>query len=376
MGNGAGAAAPLTPRVPTLIEVARARLRTQGITHPIRGTPAEIVRRLLAVQAQDYLGAKWGIGLRLRGATDAAVDRAVNSDAIIRTHVLRPTWHFVHADDIRWLLALTGPRVLAANAPVSRRLGLDARTLAKAHGAIACALEGGRSLTRDELAVAIERAGVHPAAGQRLAYIVMHAEQVALICSGPRRGKQFTYALMDERVPLAPPVARDEALARLARRFFAGHGPATVHDLARWASLTVAESRKAAGSVRDEFATRVIGGREFLFSGAGSLGGGRTDPRAHLLCIYDEYIAGYRHRAGIISDENRRTISGRGAAVGHVFVIGTEVLGTWSRTFTGRETAIRIEPFGRLTRAHRALLDEAAAAFGRFMELTPRVTVR
>jgi len=351
------------------------RLRRQRITHPERAAPADVVRRLLAVQAQDYAGAKWAIGLRLRGATDASVDRAVNTAEIVRTHVLRPTWHFVLAEDARWLLGLTGPRVLAGNASMSSKLGLDARTMLAAHRAIARALEGGRHLTRDELGAAVERAGVVPAAGQRLAYIVMHAEQTALLCNGPRRGKQFTYALMDERIAPSPAITRDEALSCLALRYFAGHGPATVHDLARWASLTVTDCARAVASVRRELEAATVDGREY-FVAPGAAPRGRANRRAHLLCVYDEYIAGYRFRSGIITERNAAIITGRGAAVGYVFLVDAEVLGTWSRTFTKTTTEITLEPFGRLTRAQRALVDESSAAFGAFLQLTPRVRVR
>jgi hypothetical protein len=155
--------------------ILRARLSTQGISRPARTTPVAVVRRLLAVQSQDYHGAKWALGLRMSGSTEAKVDAAVNSPAIVRTHVLRPTWHFVAAEDIRWLLALTGPRVLGANDSMARKLGLDAKSMLRAHRAMAGALEGGRHRTRAELAEAIEAAGIETRTGQRLAYIVMHA---------------------------------------------------------------------------------------------------------------------------------------------------------------------------------------------------------
>ncbi len=353
--------------------VARERLRRQGISHPVRGEPTDIVRRLLAVQAQDYIGAKWSIGLRLRGVTDADVDRACDAGEILRTHVLRPTWHFVLPADIRWLLTLTGPRVLATNASMSRKLGIDARVLDRGFRVFAAELARGRVRTRAELGAALEAAGVRPATGQRLAYLVMHAEQEALLCSGPRRGRQFTYALLDARAPRARPMARTDALAELGRRYFTSRGPATVRDLARWSSLTVADATRAADAVRDELGAEMVGKREH-FRSAGKPPAGRVNRRAHLLCIYDEYIAGYRDRSAIITPVNAATIAGRGAAVTNVVVIDGEVLGTWSRTFGKREVDLTIAPFGRLTRARQALVREAAAPFGDFVGLTPRVT--
>jgi hypothetical protein len=353
--------------------VARDRLRTQGISHPVRGEPADVVRRLLAVQAQDYLGAKWSIGLRLKGAIDADVERAVNDGQILRTHILRPTWHFVLPEDIRWLLALTAPRVLAGNRPMERRLGLDSRTLDRAFKIITAELTGRRHRTRVELGAALVAGGVRPAAGQRLAYIVMHAEQVALICSGARRGKQFTYALLDERAPpglSAKPMARADALAELGRRYFGSRGPATVRDLARWASLTVVEATRAAEAARDGLATDRIAGREH-FRSAEAPPRGRPNRRAHLLCIYDEYIAGYREREAIITPAHGKIITGRGAAVTNVVVIDGQILGTWSRTFGRDSAAITVDPFVRLTRTQQALIREAAKPFGTFHGLKP-----
>ena len=187
------------------------------------------------------------------------VEQAFNDGQILRTHVLRPTWHFVAPEDIRWLLALSAPRIHAANAYYYRQAGLDAKTFAKSCAMIHRALEGGKTLTRAELAVHLKRAKV-PADGLKLAYLMMHAELEGVICSGPRRGKQFTYALLDERVPATKPKTRDEALAELARRYFASHGPATVRDFAWWSGLTVKDAQQAIDSVRPRLESSTIGG--------------------------------------------------------------------------------------------------------------------
>ena len=220
------------------------------------------MRWLGAVQAQDYHGAKWALALRTRGVDSAALDRAFDAGAFLRTHVMRPTWHFVAPEDLRWLLALTGPRVHAVNAHPYRAFELDAPLFRRAHALLTRALRGGRSLTRLELATALEAGGI-AARGQRLAYIVMHAEIDALVCSGPMRGKQHTYMLLEERVPPAPALARDEALATLARRYFTSHGPATAHDFAWWSGLTVADAREgvALAGRRARAASRSTGRR-------------------------------------------------------------------------------------------------------------------
>ena len=185
--------------------------------------------------------AKWSVAQRARGVTDSAVDRAFADGAILRTHILRPTWHFVLPADIRWLLALSAPRVHALNASYYRKAELDRGLFARSEAALARALKR-RHLTRTELAVVLDRVGIR-ASGLRLAYILMHAELEAVICSGAPRGKQQTYASFDERVPPAKPLHRDEALAELTARYFTSRGPATVKDFARWCSLTVSDAR-------------------------------------------------------------------------------------------------------------------------------------
>ena len=165
--------------------------------------PADVVGWLAAVQAQDYAGAKWALGLRLQGATDDEVERAFADGAVLRTHLMRPTWHFVTPADIRWLLALTAPRVHAANAFMYRKLELDSRRFQESRAALTRALRGDEHLTRDELRGVLQKAGVAADDGMRLAYLMMHAELDGVVCSGARRGKQFTYALMDARAPHA-----------------------------------------------------------------------------------------------------------------------------------------------------------------------------
>ena len=231
------------PMAATPTELLTARLRNQQLIASTRRKPAQVVSWLCAMQAQDYPAAKWAIGLaRARHARTRDVEQAFNDGLILRTHVLRPTWHFVAPEDIRWLLALSAPRIHATNAYYYRQAGLDAKTFAKSCAMIHRALEGGKTLTRAELAMHLKRAKV-PADGLKLAYLMMHAELEGVICSGPRRGKQFTYALLDERAPATKPKTRDEALAELAKRYFASHGPATVRDFAWWSGLTTKDAQ-------------------------------------------------------------------------------------------------------------------------------------
>ncbi len=205
----------------------------------------------------------WSIGQRSKGSRQDDVDRALIEGTIVRTHVLRPTWHFVARDDIRWLLALSGPRVQQGNAGRYRQLGLDARTLARAAKVIASALEGGNRLTRDELAAVLEQRKVDRE-GQRMPYFLMHCELEAVICSGGRKGKQQTYALFDEQVPVGGPrFDREDAVVELVRRYLTSHGPATVKDLSWWSGLTMTDIRAALGSLEDDVGSDEIDGLTF-----------------------------------------------------------------------------------------------------------------
>src|SRR4051794_6375602 len=247
------------------LELARQRLHSQHISAPVFDQPEAVVDWLCAVQSQDYTAAKWAVGMRGKGIMDAAVERAFTDGRILRTHVMRPTWHFVTPADIRWMLMLTAPRVHQLSAYYNRQLQLDDALFVRSDDLLAKALQGGKQLTRVELGALLKQAGI-ATDDLRLAYIVGHAELEAIICSGARRGKQFTYALVDERAPNAQTLSRDEALAELARRYFASHGPATVQDFVWWSGLTVTDAKAGLDSVRADLIEEIIDGTSYWLS--------------------------------------------------------------------------------------------------------------
>src|SRR6185503_5208433 len=226
----------------TELNITGLRLANQKLSTSTFKSPAEVVSWLGAVQAQDYAGAKWAVALRAPGLTDSDIEQAFTDGKILRTHVMRPTWHFVLPEDIRWMLELTAPRVLAAIAYMDRQLGLDKAIIKRSNAILAKALQGGNQLTRAELGSILQRSRVNTD-DLRLGHLLSHAEVDGIICSGGRRGKQFTYALIDERAPRARTLKRDEALAELTRRYFVSHGPATVQDFVWWSGLTTADAR-------------------------------------------------------------------------------------------------------------------------------------
>jgi hypothetical protein len=351
------------------LSIAYRRLLHQHLARPISGDPADVVARLGAIQAQDYAGAKWAIGLRLQGIRDHQVEQAFNDGALLRTHLLRPTWHFVTPTDIRWMLSLTAPRVHSANAHMYRRLELDATTVRRTNAVLAGALEGGRQLTRQELRAELEMAGIPAGDGQRLAYIVMHAEFDGVICSGPRRGKQFTYALLEDRAPEAKRLEREEALAELTRRYFSTRGPATAHDFARWSGLTVADARRGIDAVSAELRREVVGDR-VIYAPLSAMPASVDASGAYLLSIYDEYISSYKDRSDLISEADAKALRRLGnAQLQYAIVVDGQIVGFWRRTLRGQGVTIEISPFAPLTNAQQTAIAEAAHRYGEFLEL-------
>ena len=353
-------------------DIAHARLANQRLTETTFTTTAEVVAWLVAVQAQEYAGAKAALGLRARGLDDAAVEQAFAAGEILRTHVLRPTWHFVASADIRWLLKLTAPRVHQVNGSMYRRLELDEATLRRCAEVIAGALHGGRALTRNQLKEQLERAGIATPGGpdrngQRLAYIVMWAELEGLIASGPRLGKQFSYMLLDERAPAGGPFDRDAALAELAGRYVSSHGPATAADFANWSGLTLGDARRGIAA-RPTLRHEEVEGQTYWFTDA-PLPPRAPSPTAYLLSIYDETIIGYKDRSAIVSAEDGARLGTMGNALQNVMVIDGRIVGTWRRTLGKGKLGVELNPFRALSDAERAAITLAQEQLGKFYGL-------
>lgn len=363
------------PMAASTTQLLTERLRHQQLIDPAqRRKPAQVVSWLCAMQAQDYPAAKWAIGLRIPGCHDADVEQAFNDGLILRTHVLRPTWHFVAPEDIRWLLALSAPRVHAVNAYYYRQVGLDEKTFRKSCAMIRRVLEGGNCLTRAELAVYLKRAHI-PADGLKLGYLMMHAELEGVICSGPRQGKQFTYALLDERAPKGRTLDRDEALALLASRYFASHGPATVRDFSWWSGFSLTESQRAVEAARPSLDATTVGGLVFWSADAPS-GKGTTRLPVMLLPNYDEYLIAYKDRALVVDADRAANIAARtnGAFANHLIVDG-RLAGGWSRKIGGNSVTIEVAPYKKLTPQQTRALGNAAELYGEFLGLPANVSV-
>ncbi len=326
----------------TGLDIVQQRLHNQYISQQTFASPDDVVQCLGAIQAQDYAAAKWALGLRMQNATDDDIEQAFSSGAILRTHVMRPTWHFVSPADIRWQLALTAPRVKAASAYWYHRLELDETLFARSNAALVKALQGGQQLTRPELIPVLQQAGITTDGEQRLTYIIMRAELDGVVCSGARRGKQFTYALLDERAPQARTLDRDEALAELSRRYFTSHGPATLQDFVWWSGLTMADAKTGLAMVKSQFAHEEIDDQTYWFAPS-TLCTKDTPQTAYLLPNYDEYIVGYTNRSAIYSAIHNEKLDSRGNVLfNHTIIIDGRIVGTWKRTL--KKDAVVIAP--------------------------------
>jgi len=344
--------------------IALQRLYNQRLDHTSLTTAQQVVACLGAVQAQDYASAKWSLGMRMLGATDSSIERAFDAGDIVRTHVMRPTWHFVAPADIRWLLALTARRVHAVNGTMYRKLELDDATLVGGATALTRALSGGKCLTRPELQSALTQDGI-VADNLRLGYVVHYAELEGLICSGPRRGKHFTYALLDERVLPTKPLTQGEALAELTKRYFTSHGPATAQDFAWWSGLTFADVTSGLDAIRTHLAQEVMGGQTFWFP-TSTPAKSVTASRAYVLPEYDEFLLSYRDRSASLSAEHAAYWTSPTRLFTSTIMIGGRVVGLWRRTLQKGTIVIESRPFAKFTVAQSRAFEAAARSYGEF----------
>jgi hypothetical protein len=334
--------------------------------------PEEIVAYQGAMQAQEYAHAKWAISLRIPGQTDASVEQAFNEGRILRTHLMRPTWHLVAPEDIRWLQNLTAHRVHAFNAYQYRQTELTEPIFKKAMELLERALEGGKCLTRDELAQVLEDQGI-VARGIRLACILMYAELECLLCSGPRAGKQFTYALLGERAPQAKALPRDEALQRVTRRYFTTRGPATVQDMAWWSGLTMKDVREGIALAGKELEKTALDGKEY-WMGADRPESGMQNLPTFLMPDYDEYSIAYRDRTGLTDRQDVAGISQdkprNNAIFNHMLVVEGLIRGTWRQAQKAKSVTVEAAPYSPLNEKQKKAVATAIKRYAAFLGKT------
>lgn len=338
------------------------RLHAQGISAPAAASPADAVRHLGAMQAQDYHAALWAVGLRTQGATRAQVEDAIQRGEIVRTWPMRGTLHLLAREDVRWMVALLAPRVQAANAArIARDLGLDATTLARGRHVVEHALAAGTPVARSALYACMDAAGF-ASAHQRGLHLLNWLAHEGAICQGPRHGKQPTFVLMDAWVPPGAPLARDEALHRLALRYLQGHGPATTADLAWWSGLTQKDALRALELAGSALEKETHDGITWWWRADAPL---PARSRAiHLLPAFDEYLIGYRDRTPVLDAAHARRVIGINGLVAATAIVQGRVAATWKRA---GDSDVALDPLRALADAEHEGIRRAARRWRRFL---------
>ena len=372
------------------------RLDNQQISEGGFMRPESLVAWMGCIQAQDFAGAKWAIGSRLQQAdagsstgtgtdaekpepasgggtgakpdgvgqhwTDAAIQQAFNEGKILRTHILRPTWHFVAPADIHWMLALTAPRIAAFCAGMHRQLELDQGTFKKSQATLQKALTGGRQLTRKELLPIFRQAKIRTDE-LRLAHLLMQAELDGVICSGAMSGKQFTYALMEERAPGGKRLHPEEAVGELALRYFKSRGPATLADFAWWSGLTVTDAKKGVEAHRSQFIQEEVEEQRYWIHSAAARTSSPPATGIRVLPAFDEYTVAYKDRDLVLSPKHALR-SGNGIFKPILLNEG-RIAGTWQRTNHKDHIVITTDLFRPLG---RRVVKAAFARYEAFMQ--------
>ncbi|MES2131472.1 MAG: winged helix DNA-binding domain-containing protein [Bacteroidota bacterium] len=350
----------------TLADIAKLRLISQQIDSSDFESAADMVKWLGAIQAQEYAQSKWSIGLRLQHLTDSIIEKEISDAHILRTHLLRPTWHFIAAEDIRWMLKLTAPRVNAVNAYMYRKTEIDAKTFNRCHDIITKALQGNKHLTREQLNSEFAKKNIM-ADGVKLACLLMHAELEGLICNGITQGKQFTYALLEERVPAQKEKTYDESLAELTQRYFKSRGPATLKDYSTWSGLTLAECKKGLEIVKSHFTSKTVENETYYFDPA-ILDAKKINSRVELLPIYDEFIMGYKDRDAILQHKN--TLNSKPFSVFDPTILYEgQIMGTWKRVIKQKHIELKYEFIKPLTKIQKTEFDNAINRFEHYSGL-------
>lgn len=343
-------------------EIAYCRLHHQSIATQIFERAEEVVTHLLAVQAQDYLGALWGIGLRTREAKEVDIERALADRSIVRTWPMRGTLHFVAATDVRWMLKLLAPKGIARSANLYKQSGLDNKVLTKCRKVVLQMLMKEKQLSRADIYIRLEKAKIHTA-DQRGLHILGHLAQEGVVCFGPRKAKQQTFALLDEWIPESRVLTRDESLAELATRYFKGHGPATLQDYYWWSGLTPAEARRSIEMSMSHLVPETINDKEYWMNR--DFTAVKRQPAIYLLPAYDEYTVAYKDRSAILDSQYAE--KARNGIFSAVVILDGKIAGTWSRSFKNERVSVEVKTFNKLKAAEVTQVNKQIELYSNFV---------
>lgn len=350
-----------TAHIPTL------RLFNQKISTNHFDTPKALIAHLGAVQAQDYPMSKWAFGVRLPHATDASIEAALDAGELVRTHVLRATWHIVPGQDVRWMLALTSKYIKASAAIRDRDLGIDSALYTRTNDLIAKALEGGRHLTREEVMQELEKGGVETNSS-RTVHFMMNAEQDGIVCNGVMKDKKQTYALLDEKVKPGLVLSREEALANLAGRYFTSHAPATLQDFQWWSGLPMSEARIGFESIKSSLESFEWGGKTY-FMGESTPFSSASESSVFFLPAFDEYTVSYKDRSTVFDPQWHKNAITSNGIFKPIIVRDGLVIGIWKRTVQKNKVVVEVEFFDSNDTLETGVMEKAVTGFGKFLGL-------
>jgi hypothetical protein len=358
----------------TARDIVKYRLINQQIAQTRCKTPEQVVALLGAMQAQDYPGALWSIGLRLQNATTAGIEKAISDRTIIRTWPMRGTLHFVAAADVHWMLELLAPRIVASRAARHRAIGLDNALFTRCEKLFVNALQGHRQLTREALLTLLECSGISTA--ETRGYVILwRLAHERVLCFGLHQGKQPTFALLDEWAPKARSLEREQALAELALRYFTGHGPATLRDYTWWSGLKAVDAKAGLEMVSSQLARETVDGTVYWMPPE-TPALRDVSPTAYLLPGFDEYMLGYTDRGAAIEAKHASKVFGNNAVFKPTIVVDGRVTGIWQRAFEKKTVVVSLAPFNPLKKAEKVALAAPTARFGQFhgkpIALSPR----
>lgn len=346
-------------------DIANIRLINQQITETKFKTVKDLVGWMGAMQAQDFNMAKWAVGIRLPGSTDKEIQESFNKGEILRTHLLRPTWHLVSADDIYWILELTAPHIKASLKSRNRELGLIKETFDKSNETIEKVLTGGKHLTREEIINVIKKVKIHIDNPQAYYHLILNAELDGIICSGAIKEKKQTYTLLNEKVPKKKTLNTNEALAELAKKYFTSHGPATLRDFVWWSGLPVSDAKKSLELVKSDIISEKIGSQTYWFSRLFS-SPDIKDESVYLLPAFDEFIISYKDRSASISIENQKNAISSNGIFRPVIVLDGQAIGIWKRTTKKNKIIIETHLFKAPAKRIKSLIEKEVETYGCF----------
>jgi hypothetical protein len=341
------------------------RLINQKIEQTEFTSVKELVSHMGALQAQDFAMSKWAIGKRLVHSTDEMVETALNDGEIIRSHLMRPTWHLVSAEDIYWMNNLSASKIKQNFKSRHRDLELSADMILKSEKVFEKAISKEGNLTREDLDSELRKVDIKTVENQ-LYHLLFCAELDGILCSGVVKNGKQTFDLLSRRVPNMRTLSRDESLAELAKRYFTSRGPATIDDFVWWSGLSVTDARKGLESVKSGFISETIDSKTYWFSDQFS--GLQPDkPSVHLLPAFDEFIIGYRDRSASLSlTDNPKSVSSNGIFY-PVIVFNGQVIGTWKRTFKKERMIVEVINFHSLNSSIHDMIIVKANEFGLFI---------